>query len=82
MAEQLGLDQRGRQRGQVQRMKGTVEIAGERLALRIERHVPRQPDGARHQLLARAGQSHHERGDVTHVPVERPPVAAHVVGEY
>ena len=81
MAEQLRLDQRGRQRGGVEHVERARIVLGERVTLRIERDVARQADRARHELLAGAGRPTDQRGDVAHPLVERAAIATHVARE-
>ena len=79
--EQLRLDERRRQRRQIQRVEGPVEIGDERFAVGVERNVARKRDGPGHQFLARARGSGHQRGDIVHPAEERALVASHVVRE-
>ena len=81
VAEQLRLDERGRQRGHVQRVERPVEGCRELLPLGVERDVAGQADRARDELLAGPRRSRDKGRDVVHPVVERAPVPPHVVGE-
>ena len=81
VAEQLGLDERGRQRGQVDRSPDALGRLGEGLGARVEPDVARQRDGPCDQLLAAARRAGDQGGDVAHPVEERPLPAAQVVGE-
>src|SRR5207302_2774531 len=69
VAEQFRLDERRRQRRRVERVERARIVLRERLPLWVEWDVARQPDGARHQLLARARRPADERRHVAHTLV-------------
>src|SRR5205809_226440 len=81
VAEELRLDEGGREGGEVERVEEVAESRREALRARVEGDVAREADGARDHLLARPRRADDQRGDVVHPLVERPPVAAHVVRE-
>ncbi len=57
-------------------------VGDEAAAVRIERHVAREPDGLGDGLLAGPRRPRHQRGDVAQAVVEGAHVGTQVVGEY
>jgi hypothetical protein len=80
--EELRLDQRGRERRQVEGVEALGVLLREGAGLLVEGHVARQRDRARDELLAGAGLPDHQGGDVGHALVERAPIAGWIMGEH
>jgi len=86
MPEQLGFDQRGRKRRNVNRKKcfdaarRTVAV-GEFHFFGMERDIARTRDGPRDELLTGSGGPGNKGRKLSHAAVQGTPVPAHVAGE-